>query len=100
MTDEKSDATTLRTESTETFATSQVEANEPLALENVAKRTLRRIESLVLYAFHEAPEYQRDNQYILTGYRGQLDSFKRCFHSIWYVHNETGRPPNSFASTD
>jgi len=82
------DAATPRTDTTTTLTNSH---GEPLAsVENVAKRTLHKIESLVLYAFHETPEYQRDNQYILTGYRGQLDSFKRCFHSIWYIHNETG----------
>lgn len=57
---------------------------------NVASKAIEKIESVVLYAFHQSPLYQRDNQYILSGYRGELNSLKRCLDSLWYVHNETG----------
>jgi hypothetical protein len=59
-------------------------------LEDLASKAYHKIEEVVLYAFHEAPLYQQDNHFILNGYRGQLDSFKRCFDSLWYLHNETG----------
>ena len=60
------------------------------SMEDVASNAIDRLESIVLYAFHESPLYQQDNHYILSGYRGELNSFKRCFDSLWYVHNETG----------
>jgi adiponectin receptor len=59
------------------------------AVEDIASETIDKVES-VLRAFHEAPTYQQDNHFILRGYRGELNSFKRCFDSLWYVHNETG----------
>jgi hypothetical protein len=58
--------------------------------ENVATKAIRKVEEIVLYAFHESPMYQRDNHYILSGYRGELRSFKRCFGSLLYLHNESG----------
>ena len=58
---------------------------------NVAKEAFHKLESVVLYALHETPLYQRDNHFILSGYRGELQSFKRCLGSLWYIHNETGR---------
>jgi adiponectin receptor len=39
-------------------------------------------------AYHEAPEYLRDNEYLVHGYRPTL-SFSDCFHSIFYKTNET-----------
>lgn len=68
------------------------EPGTPQALEDAASKAIDKIEYIVLYAFHECPLYQRDNHYILRGYRGELNSFKRCFDSLWYVHNETGKP--------
>jgi len=56
----------------------------------LASKTLKKVESIVLYAFHQAPSYQQDNQYILSGYRGELNSVKRCIQSLWYLHNESG----------
>jgi hypothetical protein len=60
------------------------------AAKDFASKTIRKVESLVLYAFHEAPSYQQDNHYILSGYRGELNSFKRCISSTFHLHNETG----------
>lgn len=92
MADDDSEKTmTPKTDTTATLTNRRSSFAE--GVEDVAKRTYHKLESLVLYALHEAPEYQRDNHFILSGYRGQLDSFKTCFHSIWYVHNETGNLP-------
>ena len=66
------------------------EPGTPQELEDVASKAMDKTESIVLYAFHECPSYQQNNHYILGGYRGELNSFKRCFDSLWYVHNETG----------
>ncbi|KAJ1866143.1 hypothetical protein LPJ78_002060 [Coemansia sp. RSA 989] len=38
----------------------------------------------------ELPPWMRDNQYILSGYRQPTNSFRKCFASWLYVHNETG----------
>jgi adiponectin receptor len=62
-------------------------------MEDVASKTIERIESITLYAFSESPVYQQDNHYILSGYRGELNSFKRCLWSIWYLHNESSEDP-------
>ncbi|KAJ2524389.1 hypothetical protein GGI11_000860 [Coemansia sp. RSA 2049] len=38
----------------------------------------------------ELPEWMRDNQFILSGYRHPTNSFRKCFASWFYTHNETG----------
>jgi hypothetical protein len=58
-------------------------------VEKVASKAIDKVDS-VLRSFHEAPSYQQDNHFIIGGYRGELNSFKRCFDSLWYLHNETG----------
>ncbi len=42
-----------------------------------------------LRSWDEIPSWQQDNQYILSGYRYATGSFKRCFESLGYLHNET-----------
>ncbi|VDC00118.1 unnamed protein product [Peniophora sp. CBMAI 1063] len=38
----------------------------------------------------DLPEWRKDNEYILTGYRRELGSWFGCFSSVFtYVHNET-----------
>ena len=39
--------------------------------------------------FSEAPPWYRFNEYIRTGYRPALKTFKDCFLSIFRIHNET-----------
>lgn len=39
--------------------------------------------------WHEIPSWQQDNQYITSGYRPPTNSFRRSFHSLSYIHNET-----------
>jgi hypothetical protein len=79
--------------SSETTLLDTPEPWTPPESEDVASKAIDKIESrpIVLYAFHESPLYQQDNHYILRGYRGELNSFKRCLDSLLYVHNETGR---------
>eukprot|EP00048_Salpingoeca_helianthica_P015266 m.225869 g.225869 ORF g.225869 m.225869 type:complete len:544 (-) comp16818_c0_seq1:32-1663(-) len=43
-----------------------------------------------LRAFHHLPDWMHDNHHIVTGYRPELRSFRRCFYSMFYIHNETG----------
>ena len=42
-----------------------------------------------LKSWDEIPYWQQDNAYILSGYRQATHSFKKCFQSLGYVHNET-----------
>ncbi|KAH9031630.1 HlyIII-domain-containing protein [Lactarius pseudohatsudake] len=40
--------------------------------------------------FSELPEWMRDNEFILSGYRGELNSWQKCLNSVFgYLHNET-----------
>ncbi|KAI0298706.1 HlyIII-domain-containing protein [Multifurca ochricompacta] len=40
--------------------------------------------------FVELPEWMKDNEFILTGYRGELNSWWKCLESVFgYLHNET-----------
>lgn len=40
--------------------------------------------------FEKLPPWMRDNNYLIFGYRPELKTFQRCFHSIIRVHTETG----------
>ncbi|RLV84847.1 ADIPOR-like receptor IZH1 [Meyerozyma sp. JA9] len=42
-----------------------------------------------LLYYHNLEEWRKDNHYILSGYVPQTNSFKKCFDSLFYVHNET-----------
>lgn len=46
--------------------------------------------SSLLLKWDELPEWMRDNQYILGGYRQPAASFKKCLQSLFYLHNESG----------
>jgi adiponectin receptor len=43
-----------------------------------------------LCTFAELPEWMQDNEYILAFYRPPTFSYRRCFASLCYLHNETG----------
>ncbi|KAF9261710.1 HlyIII-domain-containing protein [Marasmius fiardii PR-910] len=43
-----------------------------------------------MLTFDELPDWQRDNEYIVTGYRRLQYHWKGCFRSVYsYIHNET-----------
>ena len=42
-----------------------------------------------LLGYHEIKDWQKDNEYILSGYRPESLSAPACFASWTYVHNET-----------
>lgn len=43
----------------------------------------------MISTWHELPSWQRDNEYILSGYRPASMSFCQSFRSLGYLHNET-----------
>lgn len=53
--------------------------------EQMVAEELRR-----LYHYHELPEWQKDNHFILSGYVKETSSYKECLKSLSYVHNESG----------
>ncbi|KJE94525.1 adiponectin receptor 1b [Capsaspora owczarzaki ATCC 30864] len=60
-----------------------------------AHHLVERVEETVhnifaLYSFHHIPDWLRDNDFIIGGYRTQMNSFRACFNSMFYLHNETG----------
>ncbi|KAK3921331.1 Adiponectin receptor protein [Frankliniella fusca] len=40
--------------------------------------------------FHHLPKWLQDNDFLKTGHRPPLNSFRACFSSIFRVHTETG----------
>jgi hypothetical protein len=76
--------------STDTTLVNTPEPKTPHESKGTVDDVASKIIDKMLYAFHESPVYQQDNHFILSGYRGELKSFQRCFGSIWYLHNETG----------
>lgn len=42
-----------------------------------------------LYYYHEIDEWQQDNHFIRSGYVKETSSFRECFNSLFYLHNES-----------
>jgi adiponectin receptor len=40
--------------------------------------------------FDEPPEWAKDNEYILSGWRSETNSYWECIKSMGYIHNEAG----------
>ncbi|KAJ2532495.1 hypothetical protein EV175_007150, partial [Coemansia sp. RSA 1933] len=70
--------------------TPQAESTEAADVSDDAKRLLEDSSGRRHLAWNELPEWMRDNKYILSGYRQPTNSFRKCFASWLYVHNETG----------
>jgi adiponectin receptor len=55
---------------------------------STAKQVEAKIESALLVLWDDLPTWRRDNQYILSGYRADSNSYWKSFKSLFYVHNE------------
>ncbi|KAJ6588768.1 hemolysin-III related-domain-containing protein [Mycena capillaripes] len=65
-----------------------VRKRTPFPAEASAAVPLRPIPKTIIYL--ELPEWQKDNEYIVSGYRRQQNHWKGCFTSVFaYLHNET-----------
>jgi adiponectin receptor len=51
---------------------------------------LRKVKKRVLLLYDELPEWAQDNEYILSGWRPETNSYWDCLKSMAYIHNETG----------
>ncbi|KAI9789464.1 MAG: hypothetical protein M1816_006006 [Peltula sp. TS41687] len=58
-------------------------------LEEVAEVIEEKIEQALLVLWDDLPHWQRDNQYIRSGYRQASSSIKKSIHSLGYLHNES-----------
>lgn len=57
--------------------------------EFVKATTTRPSRRPLLLNFSDLPEWQQDNQFILTHYRPASYSYLACFQSLFYLHNES-----------
>ena len=58
--------------------------DQTVHLKNQAVEVFQRVVS-----FEDLPAWMQSDPYIRQGYRKQLNSFKQCYESLFYVHNET-----------
>ncbi|KAI0035484.1 hemolysin-III related-domain-containing protein [Vararia minispora EC-137] len=66
-----------------------VEKEAHQAQPNVHARSSHVLQKRTI-TWSELPEWMKDNEYIISGYRRELRSWLACFHSIFgYLHNET-----------
>ena len=56
---------------------------------NVYERQSSGMRPYGLQFYHELPEYKKDNNFIRWGYVPELKSFKKCYKSLFYLHNES-----------
>jgi len=58
-------------------------------------KSLENLESEATHALgqlldiHNLPLWMQKEAHILRGYRPELKSLRQCYHSLWYIHNET-----------
>ena len=60
-----------------------------------AHRALSNVEEFVyavwgVVSHHSLPDWLKDNDFLLSGHRPQLNSYWACFKSIFRIHTETG----------
>lgn len=55
----------------------------------MAEREITHTRSEMSCEFPDLPPWLQDNNYLRTGYRPPLNSFRACFQSIFYFHTET-----------
>lgn len=55
---------------------------------STAKEVEAKVEKVLLLLWDDLPLWRRDNQFILSGYRADSNSYWKCFTSLFYVHNE------------
>ena len=42
-----------------------------------------------LLSFQEIPDWHKDNEFVLHGYRPEFKAARACLNSLYYLHNET-----------
>jgi len=57
--------------------------------EKLAEAAKDSIQQELIVLWDNLPHWQRDNQFIVRGYRKASASYMQCFASLSYIHNET-----------
>ncbi|AAS51226.2 ACL002Cp [Eremothecium gossypii ATCC 10895] len=52
-----------------------------------ATRAIREVSSLC--SWDDLPDWQKDNEHILSGYVRETNSYRKTFRSLFYLHNES-----------
>ncbi|KAK0620449.1 hemolysin-III channel protein-like protein Izh2 [Immersiella caudata] len=58
-----------------------------MGLKSFENEAIQVLDQLV--DIHNLPVWMQKEAHILRGYRPEFKSFRRCYHSLWYMHNET-----------
>ncbi|KAF2644958.1 HlyIII-domain-containing protein [Massarina eburnea CBS 473.64] len=53
------------------------------------KEIEKKVEERLTILWNDLPEWQRDNHYIISGYRPDTNSYEKSFKSLGYLHNES-----------
>ncbi|ROW09798.1 hypothetical protein VMCG_02175 [Cytospora schulzeri] len=77
----------LRRRRSSSPSTAHSHASDSL-LETV-KNVEEKIESSLLWAWDELPDWRKDNAFLMSGYRQTSNSYWGSFSSIFFLHNET-----------
>lgn len=57
------------------------------------------VKSNRLLEWDDLPAWAKDNEYIQSGFRPSTNSYKDCWRSCFYLHNETGNIYSHFVAT-
>lgn len=63
--------------------------NDDIGKISTSKETNVEKKKRTLYTWEEIPDWQKDNEHILSGYIRETNSLKECFLSLFYLHNES-----------
>ncbi|KAK1689387.1 hemolysin III family channel protein [Colletotrichum godetiae] len=58
-------------------------------VESSAAALERKVEKALTVLWDDLPPWRRDNQFIITGYRPDSNSYRASFRSLGYLHNES-----------
>ncbi|KAF2731764.1 HlyIII-domain-containing protein [Polyplosphaeria fusca] len=61
----------------------------PKSAASTVVKVEKKLEKKLTVHWNDLPIWQRDNQYIQTGYRPQSNSYTKSAKSLGYIHNET-----------
>ena len=67
--------------------------------ESINPRRITDADPVTLLTWSQLPEWAKDNEYILTGFRATSNSYLRCLESCFYIHNESGNIYSHFLAT-
>jgi len=64
-------------------------ASQDAHAESKQRNETQTISQRLILKFQEVPKWMQDNDFIRSGYRAPTFSYRKCFQSLLYFHNET-----------